>query len=86
MSSKGCERKRAHLFLLDHGGDLDLSFEYTDSDNSIVVVQSARQTAHQSPSTREAWEERRRGSSSGEPQKQVEESGNCQHKPAAMDK
>jgi len=73
---KGANVKELIWFLLDHGGDLDLSFEYTDSDNNFVVVQSARQTAQQSPSTREynplfweaveEWEERSRGSSSGE--------------------
>jgi hypothetical protein len=35
---RGSNAKELITFLLDHGGDLDLSFEYTDSNNEIVVV------------------------------------------------
>ena len=81
--------------LLNHGGDLDRSFEWTVSHNDVEVVQSARQTAQQSPSTRdfnplfweavEEWENRRRIRSSGEVTMNAEEVSDCQHKPAAID-
>jgi hypothetical protein len=37
--------KRLIWFLLDHGGDPDLCFTYTDPNDEVVVVQSARQAA-----------------------------------------
>lgn len=73
---KGANVKELICFLLDHGADLGLSFGWTDSHNDVVVVQSARQTAQRSSSTREfnplfweaveEWEGRRRVCSSGE--------------------
>jgi hypothetical protein len=67
---RGVNVKELVWFLLDHGGDLDLSFQWTISDNNVEIVQSARQTAQQSPSTREynpsfweavkEWENRQR--------------------------
>jgi hypothetical protein len=79
---KGANVKELIWFLLDHGVDLDLAFEWATPDNDVVVVQSARQTAESSPSTREfdplfeeaveEWENRRGISSSGEAAEEVE--------------
>lgn len=70
---RGSNVKELIWFLLDHGGDLDRSLEYTNSDNEVVVVHSARQTANESPWTQrynpvfweavQEWEDRRRGDS-----------------------
>lgn len=78
---KGANVKGLIWLLLDHGGDLDLSFEWTVSENNVEVVQSARQTAQRKPSTREfnplfweaveEWENRRRIGSSGEAAEEV---------------
>ena len=73
---RGVNLKELVWLLLDHGGDMDLSYEWTISGNNVEVVQSARQTAERSPSTREfnslfweaveEWENRRRIGSPGE--------------------
>lgn len=66
---RGSNVKELIWLLLDHGGDLDLSFEYTDSHNDVTFFQSAHQAAKESPWTKKSnpmslkavqeWETRR---------------------------
>lgn len=51
---RGSNVKELIWLLLDHGGDLDLSFEFTDSHNNVRLFQSARQAAKESLWTRQS--------------------------------
>lgn len=43
--SRGASARELTWFLLDHGGDPDLTLQYTGQDNQLVVVHSARNAA-----------------------------------------
>lgn len=51
---RGSNVKELIWLLLGHGGDLDLSFECTDSHNKVTLFQSAHQSAKEIPRTKQS--------------------------------